>query len=302
MDEALEKPILITGGSGQVAQALYALAGKRQVAARLVGRPEFSFDKPETVEACLVRVRPWLVVNAAAYTDVDAAEGDAAAADRANHLGPAALANLCAQTGVKLVHISTDYVFDGRKGAPYVEEDATAPTGVYGATKLAGERGVLAAGGQCLVLRTSWVYSATGRNFVRTMLATARKTGRLRVVADQTGCPTAAADLAECILNIAGRIGHDQWRDEHGGVFHAAGNGFTTWHGLAQAVFEEAARHGGPVPIVEPIATADWPTRAARPPDSRLDCSRLAQEFGQRLPPWRDSVSREVAVILTEQG
>lgn len=297
-----EAPILITGGSGQVAQALYALAGRRQVTARLVGRPELDFDRPGTIAACLAASRPWLVVNAAAYTGVDAAEQDAAAADRANHLGPAELARLCAQAGIKLVHISTDYVFDGRKGAPYVEDDATAPTGVYGATKLAGEQAVLALGGECMVLRTSWVYSATGRNFVRTMLNAAQRTNKLRVVADQVGCPTAAADLAQVILGIAARLRDDDCLEEHRGVFHAAGCGSTTWHGLAEAVFEEAARLGRPPPVVEPIATADWPTPAARPPDSRLDCSRLERVFGQSLPPWRGSVAREIAAIVAGEA
>ncbi len=297
-----DRPILITGGSGQVAQALFTLAARNDVAAKLVGRPDFDFDDPTTIEGCLDVIRPWLVVNAAAYTGVDAAESDADAADRANHQGPARLAALCARTGTKLIHISTDYVFDGLKGAPYVEEDATAPTGVYGATKLAGERAVLAAGGENLVLRTSWVYSATGRNFVRSMLNAAQKTGRLRVVADQVGCPTSAADLASTILNLAGQLREGGWHDSHGGIFHAAGTGFTTWHGLAEAVFEEAVRHGRPAPEVEPIATADWPTPAARPPDSRLDCSRLARIFGQSLPPWRSGLSRTIAVMMAGAG
>ena len=293
-----DAPILITGGSGQVAQALSALAQARGVAATLVGRPAFDFDHPDTVERCFTAAKPWIVVNAAAYTAVDAAEQDAAAADRANHHGPVALAALCAQAGIPLVHISTDYVFDGLKGAPYLETDPTAPTGIYGRTKLAGEQGVLASGARSLVLRTSWVYSSTGRNFVRTMLAAAQKTARLRVVADQTGCPTPAADLATAILNIVLLIRENGWQPDHGGVFHAAGMGHTTWCGLADATFEEAARHGRRRPTVEPIATTDWPTPARRPPDSRLDCSRLERVFGERLPPWRASLVREVAAIL----
>lgn len=287
-------PILVTGGTGQLATAL-ARAGDPAV--RAIGRPELDFDRPETLAAVFHRVGPGLVVNAAAWTAVDAAEAEPDAARRANADGPAALAALCARAGIPLVHVSTDYVFDGLKGTPYTEDDPVNPTGVYGATKLAGERAALAANPRTLVLRTSWVYSATGRNFVRTMLDAARTRDRLRVVADQKGCPTAAADLAAAILALAERLGRG-WRDDYAGVFHAAGEGWTTWHGLAEAAFQEAARHGRPAPVVEAIATADWPTPARRPPDSRLDCGKLARVFGVRLPPWRESVARTVDELL----
>ncbi len=195
--------ILLTGGTGQLATAL-AEAGGGLV--RRVGRPEFDFDHPETVEAAFRAAAPSLVVNAAAYTAVDAAETDTEAAYRANRDGPALLARLCAEAGVPLIHVSTDYVFDGLKGAPYVEDDPTSPTGVYGASKLAGEQAVLESGARAIVLRTSWVYAATGKNFVRTMLGAAQRMPRLRVVADQKGCPTNAADLAAAILTIAARL------------------------------------------------------------------------------------------------
>ena len=230
---------------------------------------------------------------------MDAAEADPDAAARANRDGPALLAALCAEAGLPLIHVSTDYVFDGLKGAPYVETDPPCPTGVYGATKLAGERAVLAAGGRAVVLRTSWVYAATGRNFVRTMLGAAAP--RLRVVADQQGCPTAAADLAAAVLAVAARL-REGWRDEYAGVFHAAGTGATTWHGLAVAIFEEAARHGRPVPAVDAIATADWPTPARRPPDSRLDCGKLHRVFGVRLPAWRPSLAGVVDALLAARS
>lgn len=298
-------PILITGGSGQLASSLAALARARGLPAIHVGRPAFDYDRPETIAARFHAARPGLVINAAAYTAVDAAETDAAAAARANHTGPAALAALCQAHGVPLIHVSTDYVFDGRKGAPYVETDPTAPQGVYGATKLAGERAVLASGAPAIVMRTSWVYSATGKNFVRTMLnagyrlqAQGGETGRLRVVADQHGCPTAAEDLAVAILNIAGTILADGWRERYAGVVHAAGSGATSWHGLAMAAFAAASRHGRRMPQIDPIATADWPTPAPRPVDSRLDCTRLHQVFSQTLPPWRDSVERVVDALL----
>jgi dTDP-4-dehydrorhamnose reductase len=287
-------PILVTGGTGQVARALATAGGD---AVRVVGRPAFDFDRPESIVTCVRETAPWLVVNAAAYTAVDAAEDDAEAAYRANRDGPGALAQLCAAAGVPLIHISTDYVFDGAKGAPYVETDATAPTGVYGASKLAGEQDVLAAGGRAIVLRTSWVYAPEGKNFVRTMLRVGAERDRLRVVADQQGCPTTAADLADAILAIAARL-REGWQDGYGGVFHAAGSGATTWHGLAVATFEEAARAGARVPVVEAITTAEYPTKAKRPADSRLDCEKLAAVFGVRLPAWRESLTRTIETVF----
>lgn len=288
-------PILVTGGSGQLARALEDAA---PAAVRRVGRPQFDFDRPETIAEAFHAAAPALVVNAAAYTAVDAAEDDADAAYRANRDGPATLAALCARAGVPLIQVSTDYVFDGRKGAPYVETDPVSPQGVYGASKLAGEQAVLGAGGPAVILRTSWVYAPVGKNFVRTMLALGQTRDRLTVVADQQGCPTTAADLADAILAIAHRIDATGWQPEYGGVFHAAGTGATTWHGLAVAVFAEAARHGARVPQVAPIATADWPTKAARPADSRLDCSRLAAVFGVRLPPWQAGLARTIDTIF----
>ena len=289
------RPILVTGGSGQLASALVAAAS---VPVCCVGRPAFDFDRLETIGAAFAQADPWLVVNAAAYTAVDAAEKDADAAYRANRDGPAELARLCEASGIPLIHVSTDYVFDGAKGAPYVETDTVAPQGVYGASKLAGEQAVLGACQRAIVLRTSWVYAPAGRNFVRTMLTAGKTRDRLTVVADQKGCPTTAHDLAAAILAIAARIAETGWQDGYAGVFHAAGTGWTTWHWLASAVFEEAARHGAPVPRVDPIATADWPTPAKRPADSRLDCTKLAAVFGVRLPNWRPSLARTIDAIF----
>ena len=281
--------IVVTGGAGQVASALAAAGGQ---GVRVVGRPAFDFDRPDTIGSALEGAS--LVVNAAAWTAVDAAESDPDGARRANADGPAALARHCAAAGIPLIHLSTDYVFDGDKGAPYDEDDVPHPTGVYGATKLAGERAVLGAGGTAVVLRTSWVYSATGKNFVRTMLNAATKTDTLRVVGDQRGCPTAATDIADAVLAIAAQL-----RPGHAGIYHLAGTGDTTWHGLAMATFERAARYGRVTPTVHAIATADWPTPARRPADSRLDCSKLERSFGVRLPAWRDSLARTVDILLT---
>jgi len=292
-------PVLVTGGSGQLARALAAGPGNLDI--RVVGRPGFDFDHPATLGAAFAAIRPALVINAAAYTAVDRAESEAAAAARANDSGPGELARICAAAGVTLIHVSTDYVFDGTKGSPYVETDPTSPTGVYGRTKLDGEAAVLAAG-RAIVLRTSWVYAATGKNFVLTMVNAARKSGgepaRLRVVADQRGCPTSAADLAAAIVAIAQRILAEGFDPAWSGIYHAAGAGETTWHGLATAVFEHSAALGLTPPVVEPIATADWPTPARRPLDSRLDCTKLFETFGVRLPEWRVALDRTIAEIM----
>lgn len=284
--------ILVTGGHGQLASAL-----ARDVGVTVVGRPDFDFDRLETIDAAFAAARPTCVINAAAWTAVDAAETDPDGAARANRDGPAWLARLCAEAGIPLIHLSTDYVFDGDKGAPYVETDRTNPTGVYGATKLAGEAAVLAACPRAIVVRTAWVYSATGKNFVRTMLTLGRTRDHLRVVADQRGCPTAAADLADIVLGIA-RAATAEWRDEYAGVFHSCGTGETSWHGFAEAIFAAAARHGATAPTVEPITTAEFPTPAKRPADSRLDCGKLERVFGLRQPAWQGSLAQVVDALL----
>jgi dTDP-4-dehydrorhamnose reductase len=288
--------ILVTGGSGQLASALAAVRPLLHV-----GRPEFDFEHPEALPALLREAAPALIVNAAAYTAVDRAETDAEAAARANHEGPALLAEYCARAGIPLIHLSTDYVFDGLKGAPYLETDATNPTGVYGATKLAGEQAVLAACPRAIVLRTSWVYAARGKNFVLTMLRLGAERDRLAVVADQIGCPTAAPDLAAAIFGIVDRIDAGGWRDDYGGIFHAAGTGAVSWHGLAAATFAVAAKHGARTPALAAITTAEYPTAARRPPDSRLDCGKLARVFGLTLPPWQDSLARVVDEVFQAQ-
>jgi dTDP-4-dehydrorhamnose reductase len=287
------RPVLVTGGSGQLASALAHAPGILRV-----GRPAFDFDRPDSVEAAFRAAAPRVVVNAAAYTAVDAAETDADAAYRANAAGPAILARLCAEADIPLIHVSTDYVFDGTKPTPYVETDPVGPQSVYGASKLAGEEAVRTSGARSIILRTAWVYAVTGKNFVRTMLAVGKTRDRLTVVADQQGCPTTAADLADAILAIVARLDQTGWDTSYDGIFHAAGTGATTWHGLAVATFEEAARHGAKVPTVEPITTSDWPTPARRPANSRLDCARLADVFGIHLPHWRESLTRTVNTIL----
>ncbi len=288
-------PILVTGGTGQLASSLAACGGPR---IHRVGRPAFDFDQPQEIRALFAAVAPVAVVNAAAWTAVDAAETDPEGATRANRDGPALLAELCRDAAVPLIHVSTDYVFDGDKGAPYVETDPTSPTGIYGRTKVEGEQAVLAAWSRTIVLRTSWVYSATGKNFVRTMINAGLRNPTLKVVGDQCGAPTSADDLAEAIIDILAAIEAGGWNDAYGGIYHAAGTGETTWHGLAVATLEAAARHGRTMPNVIAIRTEDWPTPARRPADSRLDCDKLERVFGVRLPAWRRSLALTVDRLL----
>ena len=291
MSKTSDKPILVTGGQGQLATSLRKLGGDRVV---IVGRPEFDLAKPETIAATLDRVRPALVVNAAAWTAVDLAETEIEGATAANETGPAELARLCAAQDIPLIHVSTDYVYAGDKGAPYVETDPVTPQTVYGRTKAAGEQAVLKAQPRSIVLRTAWVYSGHCKNFVRTMVNAGAKNTHLKVVGDQYGCPTNADDLAKAILDIAKQV-EAGWQDRFAGIYHACGTGETSWHGLAVAALEEATRHGQAMPVeVAAIRTEDWPTPAKRPQDSRLDCSKLEAVFGVRLPEWRDGVARAV--------
>lgn len=284
--------ILVTGRGGQLATGLAAALPAQGFEAVLVGQPDFEFDAPDTVAAAFAAAAPDAVVNCAAWTAVDAAEDDEAAAFRANALGPAMVARLCAGAGIPLVQISTDYVFDGRKGAPYVEEDAPGPLSAYGRTKLAGEWAALAGHEHALVLRTSWVFAPLGNNFVRTMLRVGAERPELRVVADQHGSPTAAPDLADAIAAVLARLRETGWRAGYRGVFHAVAGGATTWHGFAEAIFAASAARGGPAAKVQAIATAEYPTRATRPADGRLECTRLAETFGVVMPSWQDGLAR----------
>lgn len=296
----MTRPMLITGATGQLGHALAAQAAARGLPHRAVGRPDFDLEKIETIEETMGRIRPWLVINAAAWTAVDAAEDHPAAVQQANDYAPARLALICrdAPTPLPMIHISTDYVFDGTKGVPYVETDPVAPLGVYGRTKARGENSVLQFCPQSIVLRTSWLFSAHGRNFARTMIDAGRKTDTLKVVDDQIGTPTAAEDLAEAIIAIAALIHEDGFQPEQHGIFHATNSGATSWHGFARTIFDAAAEHGERRPTILPISTADWPTKVQRPADSRLDCGKLERVFGIRLPDWRDATRRVVAAML----
>ena len=290
--------LLITGWQGQLAQALVARSVRvGDVEACAVGRPALDLCSLPTIERAMTEVRPTLVVNAAAYTAVDAAETDEAAAHALNADGAGLIARAAAQKGVPIVHISTDYVYDGTKAGAYVETDPTNPVNAYGRSKLAGERAVAAANPQHIILRTCWVYSATGKNFVKTMLRLAEDRPEIGVVDDQIGCPTFAPHLADAILQLARGLnkagGDGRW-----GVYHAAGSGETSWYGFARAIFDETGSRGGEVPRVRPLTTAQYPTPARRPANSRLDCAKLAANFGVRQSEWRDGLR----VCLAELG
>jgi dTDP-4-dehydrorhamnose reductase len=287
--------ILLLGGGGQVGgELLHTLPalGELHVATRsgslADGRPceRADFDAPRTLDALVSRLAPDIVVNAAAYTAVDQAESDADAAYRVNATAPAAIADACRRCGARLVHFSTDYVFDGRGDRPYREDDPVAPLGVYGASKRAGEEAVLASGARHLVLRTAWVYAAHGRNFLRTMLRLAAEREELRVVDDQVGSPTPAGLIATVTARVLAQ-GLDV-----DGVFHLTTLGQTSWCGFADAIIDDAHRRGllPRRPRVLPITTAEFPTAAARPAWSVLDCSRLRDTFGIRLPDWHDGL------------
>ncbi|QGZ96561.1 dTDP-4-dehydrorhamnose reductase [Terricaulis silvestris] len=277
--------VLVIGRSGQVARALRS--GARDRAVQALGRPESDLEAPAALVETIEHIRPDVVVNAAAYTAVDQAEIEPDRAFAVNATGPEAVALAAARCGAVMIQISTDYVFDGAKRAPYVETDATMPTSVYGRSKLEGEQRVLGANPRAIVLRTSWVFATEGSNFVRTMLRLAKMRGQINVVSDQFGCPTFAEDLAKAILAVTDRV------SDGGafGIYHCAGCGETTWADLAAETFALSAARGGPSAAVAPILARDYPTRAARPANSRLDCSKLAADYGVRLRPWREALA-----------
>ncbi len=283
--------ILLLGADGQLGTELRrSLAGQGEVvAATLSGTvagaacETADFSQPDTLPALLERVAPDIVVNAAAYTAVDGAEQEIELLSRINAEAPDVLAAACAARGASFVHYSTDYVFDGQGSRPYLEGDSTAPLGVYRASKLARETGVLAAGGGHMIFRTAWVYAAHSHNFMRTMLRVGAERDELRVVADQVGTPTPAALLADVTAQAL------RATPERSGLWHLTPTGQTSWHGFAEAIFEGAVARGllARAPRVEAIATADYPTPAARPAWSVLDCGALQRDFGIALPDWR---------------
>jgi dTDP-4-dehydrorhamnose reductase len=280
--------ILLFGGDGQVGHALQT-GGSFASELKVATRQDCDLTDADSLRMLVRGVRPDIIVNAAAYTAVDKAESDRESCFAVNATAPGVMAIEAAALGARLVHYSTDYVFDGNKTTPYVEEDLTGPRNVYGASKLAGEEAITQAGGEFLILRTSWVYGNHGANFLKTMLRLRRERPELRIVADQYGAPTSADAIAEATVRILKRAGTGSWVS---GVYHMTAAGATSWYEFAKAIF---ARAGGPGPSVVPIATAEYPTAAARPANSVLSNEKFAATFGFRLPDWEQQLDAVMA-------
>jgi dTDP-4-dehydrorhamnose reductase len=280
-------PILIAGRRGRIAHDLIEQAPRLGLPVQALGRPCLDIEDADSIARAIDSTEPCAIVNAAGYVAVDEAERDPDRAFALNRDGAARLA--AAAVGIPFVHLSTDYVFDGSKRAPYEEDDAPAPLSVYGRSKAAGEEAVLEGNPAALVVRTSWVYSAHGANFLTTMLRLAESQDKVRVVVDQYGSPTAGAELAHALLAMTQRLLDDP-AGIAPGIYHVAGTGETTWYGFAEAIFAGWARRGHRVPRSEPISAAEWPGAARRPRDSRLDCGKLKRVFGITLPDWKLSL------------
>jgi dTDP-4-dehydrorhamnose reductase len=292
--------MLLLGGTGQVGTEAQALALPPGVRIFAPLRSAVDLEDAAAV-ANIVAVEPWsAVINAAGYTNVDGAESEEAKAVAINATAPSWLAAETGRLGIPLIHISTDYVFDGRKGMPYVENDATAPLNAYGRSKLAGERGVRDANPRHVILRTAWVYSPYGKNFVRTILRLAQERDRLTIVDDQQGCPTAARDIAKACIDIALRCAREQERAPYG-TYHFAGAGEATWFEFATAIVELASDRTRRSPQVVPIRTVDYPTPALRPADARLDCTKISRNFDVTMRPWREALGETIDRMLTSK-
>lgn len=288
--------VLVTGSQGQVGRELLRLAHDFDVEAVGVNHDKLDITDQAAVQTFISEEQPDAVINAAAYTAVDKAEDDADAAYAVNATAVGYLAQACADLGIPLVHISTDYVFDGSKQGAYTEEDAVSPVGVYGQTKLVGEAEVQKYCTKHYVLRTSWVFSAHGNNFVKTMLRLGKEREQLGIVADQYGKPTSASEIARVIYQVL-KSDKQTW-----GIYHMAQPEVTSWHGFAQVVFDEAKQQGMQLAIhdVQAIATKDYPTPAKRPANSVLDCSKLEQAFGLNIKPWTASLSEVMKELKHE--
>lgn len=296
--------IAVTGKVGQLASSLVERGADAGVSILLAGRPELDLETPDAVWPALSALAPDVIVNAAAYTAVDQAEGDIERARAVNAVGARAVAEAAARLQVPLIHISTDYVFDGSFDRPYREDDPTSPLGAYGQTKREGEEAVLAAAPDSVILRTAWVYSPFGKNFVRTMLRLAQTRDRISVVADQIGSPTNALSLADTALAVARNLLARPDDRALRGIFHAVDAGEASWAEFAAAIFEFSGAVGGPRASVEPIPSSAYPTPARRPANSRLVIDKLTQIHGVNARHWRTAlepcVSRLVAAERTE--
>lgn len=281
--------IFVAGSSGQVAVALAERAAQRGIELISAGRPNLDLATGRGLPDLIEAASPNVVINAAAYTAVDRAESEEGLAFAVNVDGTRSLAEVAHRLEIPFLHLSTDYVFDGAKADPYLETHAPNPIGVYGRSKLLGERLALEACPNSLVLRTAWVYSPFGNNFVKTILRLARERDALQVVDDQIGCPTSAFDIADALLTLADRVAGGQTPDR--GIFNLIGCGETSWCGFAREIMLQAADRGARTIPVEAIPTSAYPTLAKRPANSRLDGKKLRDVFGICLPDWRDSLS-----------
>lgn len=295
------KRLAVTGREGQVVRALLE-RGAAHPSFEIIplGRPDLDLAEPARIGQILRAVDPSIIVSAAAYTGVDQAEEDADTAMVVNGVAPGVIAETAAALGVPIIHISTDYVFDGAKATPYVETDPVGPIGSYGRSKLAGERAIAEMTANYVILRTAWVYSPFGKNFVKTMLRLAESRDRLDVVDDQLGNPTSALDIADVVMHVAGRLLASE-APQLRGVCHMTGSGEASWADFATEIFIHSARCGGPVAQVKRIATSQYPTPARRPANSRLDCSKLENLYGVRLPGWKQSAAAAVERLLRER-
>ena len=289
--------LVVTGREGQVVSSLLEAGQLAGVDVIAIGRPQLDLANPDTVIEAIAAARPDVVVSAAAYTAVDQAEDEPDLAFRVNAVGAGKVAQAAARLGVPVIHLSTDYVFDGSASGSYVETDATAPASVYGASKLAGEQAVAAANPRNLILRTAWVYSPFGKNFVKTMLRLAADRDEISVVADQWGNPTSALDIADAILHAAATL-HRNKDFAAFGIYHLAGTGEANWSGFARHILDTSRVSGGPSARVRDITTTDYPTKARRPANSRLSSAKFAYAFGWSAPDWRLSTEAVVRRVL----
>ena len=292
--------ITVTGHSGQVVLAMLERA-PQSASVTALGRPELDLEHTQTIVPAILASRPDIVVNAAAYTAVDLAESQEKTAQQVNGTAAGEVAQAAARLGVPVIQISTDYVFDGTLERPYREDDPVGPISAYGRSKLGGERAVAAATGNHAILRTAWIYSPFGKNFVKTMLRLAETRNEVGVVADQVGSPTSALDIADTVFAVARNLVARPDDPALRGIFHMGAQGQAVWADVAEAIFAERERLGGAAVRVKRIATSDYPTPARRPANSRLDSSRLAEIHQIELPQWQDALSTCVRRLLTSQ-
>jgi dTDP-4-dehydrorhamnose reductase len=294
------RPILVAGKTGQLARCLVDVAEQRGLPIIAVGRPEFDLEDSGSIDRAVDAALPRAIVNAAGYTAVDRAESEPERAFAVNRDGAERLAATARRLQIPFLHVSTDYVFDGRKSSAYFEDDIPCPLGVYGRSKLEGELAVMDTNPDALVFRTSWVYSPYGTNFLKTVLRLADTRDIVRVVDDQRGAPTAAIDVASAIVDALAQV-NEKTVQTRAGIYHMTAAGETTWCGFARVIFSGWHDRGHRVPVLEPIASADYPSLVERPANSRLDCGKIDRVFGIRMPLWSASLEACLDIIAAAQ-